>query len=423
MGANTGGALDAQGGAPGLLPGVRPAAVLAVLASALGISTAYGMLLLLPLYVLALGGSEAGFGLVLSAAVVPAALALMLLSRHPEALRPQWVQASAIAVFGVTAAATSTVREGWEPLVAVGVLLGTAWAVVYTVMPMVVNEMVTDSGRVTYFGYLTGTQQVGIGTGPVLAGWLVTTSLGFRGTFVVAGLVCAAAVVATVVAALLAPDRRGTGSGSEPGGSAGHDVGLLSAAGTIARSPVGPWLVVIALFACLFTTMTQFQTTFAGDRGLDYSVFYVAYTVAVIAVRFVVAPWVRRFDQTRVIAVAITVMLAAVASFLAVGSDPLAYATASAAMGLGYGLALPATQAHAVAVSPESTAARVLPVAGLVFQVAILGFPVVVGWMVVSVGYGLLFAVLVAFASAQALIAWRQVAVRRRGSTGSAPGS
>lgn len=406
MGTKPGEVVDSHGRPDALRPGVGAAAVVAVLLSALGISTSFGMLLLLPLYVQDLGGSEASFGLVLSAAVIPAVLSLIVLSSHPEALRPQWVLVLAITVFGAGAAATSTVTGGWEPLALVGLLLGTAWAVVYTVMPMAMNEMVTDSGRVTYFGYLTGTQQLGIGAGPVLAGWMSHTSLGFRGTFIVAGLVCAAAAVSTVVAAALTPDRR---RATSLGPRRRTTTEPTRTSATLARSPVGPWLLVIALFACLFTTMAQFQTTFANTQGLDYSLFYVAYTIAVIAVRFLVAPWVRRFDQARVIAISITVMLIAVASFLVVGSSPLAYATASAAMGLGYGLALPATQAHVVAVSTDSVAPRVLPIAGLVFQTAILAFPLAVGWIIVQFGYWLLFTVLIAFAIVQALISWRQV--------------
>jgi Major Facilitator Superfamily len=138
---------------------------------------------------------------------------------------------------------------------------------------------------------------------PVLAGWLAHTSLGLPGTFVIAALACAGAVVFTVVAALLTPDgRRSTDldQNGEP------RAGLWRTSGTIVRSPAGPWLLVIALFACLFTTMTQFQTTFAGARGLDNSIFYVGYTIAVIAVRFLVAPWVRRFNQALVVAIAIT---------------------------------------------------------------------------------------------------------------------
>jgi hypothetical protein len=60
--------------------------------------------------------------------------------------------------------------------------MGTAWAVVYAATPMVMSEMVIDESRATYFSYLTGTQQIGIGVGPVIAGVLVETDLGFRAT-------------------------------------------------------------------------------------------------------------------------------------------------------------------------------------------------------------------------------------------------
>ena len=126
MATNPAEVVDARGRPAALRPGVGAPAVVAVLLSALGISLSYGMLLLLPLYVLDLGGSEASFGLVLSAAVIPALLSLIVLSSHPEALRPQWVLMLAIAVFGAGAAAASTVTGGWEPLIVVGLLLGTA---------------------------------------------------------------------------------------------------------------------------------------------------------------------------------------------------------------------------------------------------------------------------------------------------------
>lgn len=137
---------------PALQPGVRPAAVWLLMVAAFGISAAYGMLLLLPLFVVDLGGNEADFGLVLSSAAVTAVGALVLLTRYPEALRPSVVLALAIGVFGLGSTGAALVVNSWEPLVGVGVLLGTAWAVVYAVAPMVISAMVTDSGRTTYFG-------------------------------------------------------------------------------------------------------------------------------------------------------------------------------------------------------------------------------------------------------------------------------
>jgi MFS family permease len=392
-------------------------AVALLLVGTFGISLSYGMMLLLPLYVRELGGNEADFGVVLSSAALPAVLCIGLLIRYPEVLRPHSVVALAIAVYAAAAAGASLVGGGWAPLIGLGVLLGTAWAVVYTATPMVMSRMVTDEGRAAYFGYLTGTQQVGIGAGPVLARFLVDTDLGFRGTFLAAGAVCLAAAALTVAVGVLTPDplvgRAADARGAEPGATFGEAIGR------IVRSEAVFSLAMVMLFACLFTALTQFQTTFASARDLDYSVFYIAYTVAVIASRFGLAPLASSLDTRLVIATSVSVMAIAVAGFLFVGSSPTLYGTVSAFVGLGYGLALPSVQAQAVNVSDEEVRSRVLPLAGLLFQATILLFPLVAGWLIAAFGYPALFAVLVSFAAAQAGIAWwrhsaaRKVARRR----------
>src|SRR5918997_2503237 len=148
---------------------------------------------------------------------------------------------------------------------------------------MVMSGMVTDEGRTAYFGYLTGTQQVGIGAGPVVGRFLVETGFGFRGTFLAADAVCLVAAALTAAVGLATPDPRavhatGRAACAEdalPGPS------FAGAIGGILRSEAVYSLAMVMLFACLFTSLTQFQTTFASARGLDYSVFYVAYTVSV----------------------------------------------------------------------------------------------------------------------------------------------
>jgi MFS family permease len=389
-------------------------AVVLLLMGTLGISTAFGMLLLLPLYVQELGGDEADFGVVLSAAAVPAVLCIGFLIRYPEALRPHVVVALAIATYGLGAAGASLVTGGWTPLVGIGVLLGTAWAVVYAATPMAMSGMVTDEERAAYFGYLTGTQQIGIGAGPVIARFLVETSLGFRGTFLAAGVVCLLAMVLTLVVGALVSDAETDVRKEGAEGSASSAVSFGAAIRRILGSEAAFSLAMILLFACLFTTMTSFQPTFAGARGLDYSVFYVAYTVAVIFSRFVLAGLAARFDARLVIAASVSVMALAVASFLAVGSNVFFYGISSAFLGLGYGLALPGVQAQAVNVSAERLRARVLPMAGMLFEGAILGFPLVAGWIITGFGYRALVAVLLAFALVQVAIAWWRFLVAGR---------
>jgi MFS family permease len=387
---------------------VRLPAMALLLSGTLGISAAFGMLLLLPLYVQRLGGDEADFGVVMASATVTAALAIGLVIRYPEALRPNVVLAIAVLIYGLGAAGAALVVDSWSPLVGVGLLLGTAWAVVYAASPMVMSEMVTDRERATYFGYLTGTQQLGIGVGPVVAGFLAE-DLGFRGTFLVAGVLCVLAAALILAVGIFVPDARKTAPGPDAGQAASFGVSM----GRILRSESAFWLVMILLFACLFTTLTSFQTTFARSQGLDFPVFYLSYTAAVILSRFGIASFAARYDTRLVIAVSVSLMTLSVASFLFVGSNAVFYGLASASVGIGYGLALPAAQAQAVNVSEEFVRPRVLPLAGLLFETMILAFPLLAGWVISGFGYGAVFVLLVSLSLAQAGLGWQRYAARR----------
>lgn len=108
----------------GLRRGVNPAAVAALLFGTLGISTACGMVLLLPLRVQELGGDEASFGVILSSATIPAVLCISFLLRFPEALRPNMVVALAIAVYALGTGGAAFVTGSWTPIIGAGVLLG-----------------------------------------------------------------------------------------------------------------------------------------------------------------------------------------------------------------------------------------------------------------------------------------------------------
>jgi MFS family permease len=386
-----------------------PAMVL-LFGGALGISAAFGMLLVLPLYVQKLGGDEADFGIVMASATVTAALAIGLVIRYPEALRPNVVLALAILSYGLGAAGAALVEDSWLPLVGIGLLLGTAWAVVYAASPMVMSGMVTDGERATYFGYLTGTQQLGIGVGPVVAGFLAEGTLGFRGTFLVAAVLCALAAILVLAVGTLMPDTRKSASGPD----AGQAVSFRASMEGILRSESVFWLVMILLFACLFTTLTSFQTTFARAQDLDFSVFYLSYTAAVILSRFGIASFAARYDTRLVIAASVSLMALSVASFLFVGSSAIFYGLASASVGIGYGLALPAAQAQAVNVSEESIRQRVLPLAGLLFETMILAFPLLAGWVISGFGYGAVFVLLAFLCLVQAGLGWGRYVTARR---------
>jgi MFS family permease len=310
-----------------------PRAVLGLLlVVTLAISTSFGMLLLLPLRIAELGGDEADFGVV-TAAAIPAAFALGALARASRRVRPALLLAAASLLYGVAALLVGVVDSVGPALVALGLVLGTAWAVAYTAAPVIINELVGDRARGRAIGYVTGTIQVGFGLGAVVGGFLHRLGLSYPAVFyVAAGLAgVAAAVVLPLVGRLRAVS--GVRSDDEPSAPANSDLPLGRALVLIFRSPAAVPLVMVLLSACLFTTMNSFQTTFADERGLNYDLFFVCYTIAVIVVRLGVAPLLADSTSDRVMRLTTAGIAVSVLGFILVGSSTALYALVSLLLG------------------------------------------------------------------------------------------
>lgn len=369
-----------------------PVAFLGLLAGTLAVSTTFGMLLLLPLYVKEkLGGNEADFGLISAAGSITTALAIGILIQYPRRLPPHFLLSLTAAGYAAAAFIVSLIHAMSWPLVLLGVLLGTTWALAYTTAPMVASELSPDESRAKNIGYVTGMVQVGFGLGPLIGYFLLAHGMDFPGIFrVAAGLSLLAAVVVLPLhyrSPELAPSRATT-----------EGLRLRPALAAVIRSPAALSLLTIMFCACLFTTMNSFQTTFATVRGLSFDIFYVGYTLSVIFARFVLTRILRDAGSPRVVAVASSGIMIAVLLFLAVGRSVMLYGFASCLLGVTYGLTLPAMQAGAVNASAEEYRPRILPIAGLVFEVGVLAFPLAAGAIITAAGYNVLFGVLLFFA-------------------------
>jgi MFS family permease len=258
---------------------------------------------------------------------------------------------------------------------------------------MVASELSHDENRTKNIGYVTGMVQIGFGLGPIVGHFLLEQGTSYSGVFrVAAALSLFAAVVVFPLhhrSPVLAP---------RPVITDGPRLGPELAA--VARSRAALPLLTILLCACLFTTMNSFQTTFSVTRGLSFNVFYVSYSISVIFARLVLARLFRDPGAPRIVAAASTGIVVSVLLFLVIGRSVAMYALASWMLGMTYGLTLPAMQAGAVNASAEEYRPRMLPLAGLIFEVAVLAFPLVAGAIITAAGYNVMFVVLLGFATA-----------------------
>lgn len=363
-----------------------------LLISTLGVSTAYGMLLLLPIYITKVGGNESSFGVISAAGAVTSAAAIGFLIRYPLRFPPQHVLAASAVAYGAGAFAMSFVHSVDASMVLLGLLLGTAWALVYTSAPMVISAVVDDSVRGRYIGFVTGMIQVGFGLGPIVGNTLLHAGLTYNAIFRIAALVTVLAALITATLSRRLPELSGA---RRP--RTDVDVSLLAALRAIVRSPAAIPLLSILLGACMFTSMNSFQGTFANHQHMNFDIFYGSYTLAVIFARFILVRYLPDPSSLSVLRVSSVGITASVLTFLLVGSDPVVYGVASAMLGITYGLTLPAAQARAVNLGPAELRARMLPLAGLVFETTVLVFPLVSGYVIHAWGYEAMFALLLFF--------------------------
>ena len=261
-----------------------------------------------------------------------------------------------------------------------GVLLGVGWALFFTAAPIALSTFVPGESRSMYFSVLAGFNALGMGLAPVLGDYLRSASVPFSTIFVTAtGL----SVVSAALFLLLARKLNGS---TAPLGRADRGGSVLGPWRAVLASPARPLFVMVFLGACVFTSMQSFNSTYAGSHGLNYAVFYGAYTLGVIVPRFTVSGFVARQNPRRTTVVLLALMCLSLTGFLAVNSSPLVYGASSALLGVSYGLVYPLIQAQAVAVSEADVRHWVLSYFSLAYFVAVFGFPLVAGAVIVHFG-------------------------------------
>jgi MFS family permease len=350
---------------------------------------AYGLTLLLPAFVKAAGGNAAQAGMIYWCGALGAGAALVFGGRLTErigATRAAVIGCGLYAVATGLLASSSGVSGSVYPA---GVLLGAGWATFFA-------SSTTSRERVgSRFQVLAGFNALGMGLTPIIGQLLVGQGVAYRGIFGLAALLslCAGALFWRLARML----RLGTST-------AGTDRGRGRLAGPVRlvlTPKVRPFLVMVLLGACVFTTMTTYQTTFAASRGLSPAVFYACYTLGVIIPRFTVTRVLARCNPALVTMALLAGMCLSLAGFLGVARDPLVYGASSCLLGLTYGLAYPLIQGRAADSAPAGLRHWTLWYFSLAYFVGVYGFPLVAGIIIVLGGYQALLASLLVIAAAE----------------------
>ncbi len=357
----------------------------------------YGATFLLTEHFRALGGSEIDTSTTLGGAMIGTLIGVPLVGWYAKKLKAARMGAmgavSVAAGYGFLASLTTL-----TPLVALaGFLIGLGWGIFYLAGPMALSERVSDQDRGFWFTRFGAFQMAGIGFSPIIAAALVEQlGLSTSGAFTAIACATLAAAVLLLTFETLAPQAR------EAQAQSGNWIRALP---TLLSSRAIYPILMVGLGACVFSGMLTFQSSLVRGTGLEAATYFAAYAVTVVVARFILAPIINRADGDRVSILLLALMILGVATAFGLAYGMPVQIASAILLGLGYGLVYTVIQTQAVNDAPPEQRSAALTWFVIAYFLGIFGFPVLGGWLIVTVGIAGFLAAVLAFAVAEMVLA------------------
>jgi MFS family permease len=367
------------------------------------IAGSYGSTLLLPAFVTAAGGNPARAGLIYWSGALGAGAALVLSGRLAERLGAGWSAAGGAVLYAMATGILAWGGVLGGDAYAAGLLLGAGWALFFTSAPITVSSMAGARQAGSCFLVLAGFNALGMGVAPIAGQLLVQHGWSFRSVFALAALMSACS------AALLYGSAKGLRPLAAGAQAPGGVPGLTGPARQVLASRARPFLLMVLLGACVFTTMTAFQPALASGRSQSAPVFYAFYTLGVIAPRFTVTRLLARSRPAAATTALLAGMCLALGGFMLAGHNRVLYAVSAAVLGVSYGLVYPLIQARAADAAPGELRHWTLWYFSLAYFAGLYGFPLIASLVIALGGYQAIMAVLLTISVAELAVSARAV--------------
>lgn len=369
---------------------------------------AYGLTFMLPRLFAAFGASEKVVGLMLAITAVTTLVTVYYSGHLSDLIGRLRTLALACVAIAASLALYGAVTGTGAGLIAASVLLGFGWGLTYALGPIVLTRLVRPQERVQSFALLSVFVMAGFGLSPVLAAGLEAWGATVNDAFFITAVLC---VVSAVIFFVLHAPIKAHALNPAPEASSRLTIATLKQVlASRARAPI----VMVLLGASVFAGLNNFQTVFADDRGLDYAVFFLVYTVIVVVFRLVLVRFKGGANPYLTIAALQYIMCASVILFIFSGGSLALYVMVAVLFGLGYGVSYPILVAMTSNDAREDLGPQTLQLFALSYFIGIFGFPLIAGWVIVEVGAAPLLWLVAGLAAVEASIAARRAADLRR---------
>jgi MFS family permease len=367
----------------------------------------YGLTFMLPKLFAGFGANEKDVGSMLVITTIATILAVYYAGHLSDKL-------GRLATLGYACLSIATAlflygyAEGLGPqIMAASALLGAGWGLTYALGPVVLTRIIKPEERVSSFALLSVFVMAGFGLSPVMTKVMVDFGLTVPDAFLVTSALCA--LSGLIFFTLIAPIR----ALSAAQGVEAKSRLTLSVIGSIMKSTAWMPVTMVCLGASVFAGLNNFQTTFADERGLTYSVFFLTYTITVIVCRLLLVQFKGGKNPYMTIAGLQYIMAGSVILFMLMGGHPQLYILVAILFGIGYGASYPVLVAMAANDAREDLVPQTLQFFALTYFIGIFGFPLIAGWLIVEVSSTALLILVAVLAAIEATMAFKRALSRR----------
>lgn len=276
-----------------------------------------------------------------------------------------------------------------------GFFIGLGWGMFYVGAPMSLSERISDENRSFWFTRFGAMQMAGIGIGPVILNIAIKSyGISIENTF------AAVSILSLIASIFLYSFAK-----SEPIFSNNKNIRTwIRYFPLIAQSSAIFPIIMVGLGASVFSGLMIFQTSLVEGTSADPSMFFIVYTIATVLSRVILAPFLKRFQEFKLMIALLLIMSLGVFAMFGVSFYANYQIIAAALVGIGYGLVYPLIQTWVVNSSLPEYRQAALTWFVLIYFIGIFGFPVIGGFLLVHFGKLTLIYCLLAMAIIELMI-------------------
>ncbi len=362
----------------------------------------YGLTFLLPPLFLSIGGNETDVGTVLGITAITTILTILALGHVTARIGRMQTIAVSSGLITLALFMFADADQIGPGIYIAGGILGVGWGLYYVLTPVVLTQLVTKDDRVRAFTLLSVFVMAGFGLTPVLGGTLVKAGIGINTTFILMGFSCLLSGAIFIVLKKAVADHS-----MSPEVAVNAALSLAITLRVLSTRALRP-IVMVWLGASVFAAVTNFQTVYAGMNGLDYSVYFFAYTITVVICRIALAEFIGGRSPYGVIAALQAVMTASILLLIFLGDSNMLYILAAVLFGIGYGVSYPIVKAMGANDAEPEIMSQTLQIFGVAYFIGVFGFPFVAGWIITTSGITVLLGVAVAMSALETFLAFQR---------------